>query len=162
MRQIAMGMMQTRYVYDSTVYYRARYYDPSIGRFLSEDPIRFKAGVNFYDYVDNRPTKFKDPTGLLRDCDSEQVECFRKCWNSPVGCLPWPVGRGGSNAANRWSRYTYCQGKCLAAYLECEAENAGEGITQFCSKNPGTCMAAGAVMIIVMTPIGPVWVLAAL
>ena len=36
-------------------YYRARYYDPSNGRFISEDPIGFSGGVNFYTYVDGRP-----------------------------------------------------------------------------------------------------------
>jgi RHS repeat-associated protein len=45
-------------------YYRARYYDPSIGRFLSEDPIGFGGGVNFYGYVSNNPTGLVDPTGL--------------------------------------------------------------------------------------------------
>jgi RHS repeat-associated protein len=39
-----MLMMQNRYVYDSTAYYRARYYDPTIGRFISEDPIAFSGG----------------------------------------------------------------------------------------------------------------------
>jgi RHS repeat-associated protein len=46
-------------------YYRARYYDPNTGRFLSEDPIRFKGGtVNFYAYVDGDPTTQTDPSGL--------------------------------------------------------------------------------------------------
>jgi RHS repeat-associated protein len=36
-------------------YYRARYYDPVVGRFLSEDPVRFRGGVNFYGYVVNNP-----------------------------------------------------------------------------------------------------------
>jgi len=31
-------------------YYRARYYDPSIGRFISEDPLGFRAGEDFYTY----------------------------------------------------------------------------------------------------------------
>jgi RHS repeat-associated protein len=44
--------------------YRARYYDPSIGRFLSEDPIAFGGGVNFYSYVLNNPVVLIDPTGL--------------------------------------------------------------------------------------------------
>jgi RHS repeat-associated protein len=35
---------------------RARYYDPAIGRFLSEDPISFKGGMNFYGYIRNNPT----------------------------------------------------------------------------------------------------------
>src|SRR3989442_1609449 len=37
-------------------YYRARYYDPTSGRFISEDTIRFRAGTNFYPYVHNRPS----------------------------------------------------------------------------------------------------------
>jgi RHS repeat-associated protein len=43
--------------------YRTRYYDASIGRFLSEDLIRFKGGTNFYSYVKNRPLMFVDPMG---------------------------------------------------------------------------------------------------
>jgi len=46
-------------------YYRARYYDPSIGRFISSDPIEFQAGdFNFYRYVGNDPVNFVDPSGL--------------------------------------------------------------------------------------------------
>jgi RHS repeat-associated protein len=45
-------------------YYRARYYDPDIGRFLSEDPLGFGAGVNFYTYVGNNPLIANDPMGL--------------------------------------------------------------------------------------------------
>ncbi len=45
-------------------YYRARYYDPEVGRFLNEDPIGFEAGVNFYAYVGNNPVNYSDPDGL--------------------------------------------------------------------------------------------------
>src|SRR5207247_2060443 len=45
-------------------YYRTRYYDPKIGRFLSEDPVRWLQGTNFYPYVRNGPTNLVDPTGL--------------------------------------------------------------------------------------------------
>ena len=45
-------------------YYRARYYDPQIGRFISEDPPGFKGGINFYAYVQNSPTRLSDPLGL--------------------------------------------------------------------------------------------------
>ncbi len=44
-------------------FYRARYYDPSIGRFLSEDPIQFNGGVDFYVYVGNHAPTLLDPTG---------------------------------------------------------------------------------------------------
>ena len=40
-------------------------YDPSVGRFLSEDPIGFAGGdANLYRYVGNSPTNFTDPSGL--------------------------------------------------------------------------------------------------
>lgn len=45
-------------------YYRARYYEPTTGRFLSEDPVGFKGGLDFYSYVLNEPTKLVDPSGL--------------------------------------------------------------------------------------------------
>ncbi|MFN0061927.1 MAG: RHS repeat-associated core domain-containing protein [Myxococcaceae bacterium] len=45
-------------------YYRARYYDPSLGRFLSEDPIGFAGGdTHLYRYVANAPTQLRDPSG---------------------------------------------------------------------------------------------------
>ncbi len=47
-------------------YYRARYYDPSSGRFLREDPIRFKGGINFYRYAGNDATSATDPFGLYQ------------------------------------------------------------------------------------------------
>ncbi|MEL6402578.1 MAG: RHS repeat-associated core domain-containing protein, partial [Cyanobacteria bacterium J06626_4] len=46
------------------MYYRARYYDPAVGRFLSEDPIGFDAGdANLYRDVFNSPTNYTDPSG---------------------------------------------------------------------------------------------------
>src|SRR5579863_9558751 len=48
----------------SASYYRARYYDPQVGRFLREDPFGFQAGPNFYAYTQNSPTNFIDPLGL--------------------------------------------------------------------------------------------------
>ena len=45
-------------------YYRARYYDPIVGRFISEDPIGFAGGgPNFYAYVLNNPVRLRDPSG---------------------------------------------------------------------------------------------------
>ena len=63
-------------------YYRARYYDPTTGRFLSEDPIGFAAGTNLYSYTNNSPTNAVDPLGL---------------WDIPMPFrlgLEWLTGRG--------------------------------------------------------------------
>ena len=48
----------------SVYYYRARYYDLNVGRFVSEDPSGLSGGVNFYAYVHNNPVNFRDPLGL--------------------------------------------------------------------------------------------------
>ncbi len=45
-------------------YYRARYYDPAVGRFINEDPIGVSGGINFYRYVHNNSTNARDPAGL--------------------------------------------------------------------------------------------------
>lgn len=45
-------------------FYRARYYNPTLQRFISEDPIGFAGGdANLYAYVGNSPTNFFDPIG---------------------------------------------------------------------------------------------------
>jgi RHS repeat-associated protein len=56
--------------------HRARYYDPVTGRWLSEDPIRFKAGDwHLYRYVHNQPPNRADPSGLqdIKKPDREAV-----------------------------------------------------------------------------------------
>jgi RHS repeat-associated protein len=46
-------------------YYRARWYDPHIGKFTSEDPLGFAAGdTNVQRYVGNSPTNATDPSGM--------------------------------------------------------------------------------------------------
>src|SRR5205085_10413077 len=57
-------------------YYRARYYNPSLQRFISEDPLKFGGGdVNLYAYVGNSPIDFTDPIGLrpLTDCEKKKL-----------------------------------------------------------------------------------------
>ena len=42
----------------------ARYYDPQMNRFLSEDPAGIASGVNLYAYANQDPVTGLDPTGL--------------------------------------------------------------------------------------------------
>ena len=44
------------------VYFGARWYDPEVGRFITQDPI--KAGDNWYEYCGDNPLRYVDPTGL--------------------------------------------------------------------------------------------------
>jgi RHS repeat-associated protein len=46
-------------------FYRARYYSPSMQRFIAEDPARLHGGINFYAYAGNDPIDRNDPSGLF-------------------------------------------------------------------------------------------------
>jgi len=56
-------------------YYRARYYDPMAGRFISKDPIGFYGDdVNLYNYLWDNPVNFTDPFGLSNDSLSKSIQ----------------------------------------------------------------------------------------
>ena len=85
---VGAGSVLTRYGYTGRerdaltglYYYRARWYDPQQGRFISEDPIGFKGGINFYAYVENNPINFNDPLGLQKSCCNKSwSECYAQC-----------------------------------------------------------------------------------
>jgi RHS repeat-associated protein len=56
-----VGMAGVMFEDSTLVFMRARYYDPEIGRFLSEDPIW---SVNLYPYANGNPVMGIDPTGM--------------------------------------------------------------------------------------------------
>ena len=72
----------------SLYYYRARYYDAAVGRFLREDPLQFFAGSpDFYPYVRNKPNTATDPLGLSTLNLGGNV-------NVQVGPIHWQGGGG--------------------------------------------------------------------
>ena len=52
-------------------HYRARAYNPAMGRFMQADPIGYGGGSNLYAYVGNNPVNFTDPSGL--DCGVGEI-----------------------------------------------------------------------------------------
>ncbi len=88
------GTMSTGYTYTGQysntadfglMYYNARWYDPSLGRFARADTI-VPAGVQGYDryaYVNNNPVKYTDPSGHAAWNDNEgnnRNRCDLDCW----------------------------------------------------------------------------------
>jgi RHS repeat-associated protein len=61
------------------LYYRARYYDPTSGRFLSEDPMPFRIGAPLYAYVENSPSNRTDPSGLRSQCPVKPGTMYYTC-----------------------------------------------------------------------------------
>ena len=59
-------------------YYRARYYHPTLQRFISEDPIGLKGGINSYAYAWGNPLRFRDPLGLrpLTACEKDALRKY--------------------------------------------------------------------------------------
>ena len=72
----------------ATLYYRARYYDSAAGRFLREDPLGFRGGLNKYAYVSNSSVDFRDPRGLCKEsllsCAGSVSQMFSLNAISPV------------------------------------------------------------------------------
>lgn len=48
-----------------------RYYNPSTGTFISQDPTGFSSGTDLYQYTNDDPVDFNDPTG----CGAERENC---------------------------------------------------------------------------------------
>jgi RHS repeat-associated protein len=76
------------------MYYRARYYSPATGRFLSVDPIKFSGGMNFYVYSQNNPINFVDPSGKKSypECFQDYKNCNWKASKGLVGCAADALG----------------------------------------------------------------------
>jgi RHS repeat-associated protein len=45
-------------------YIRNRYYHPTLGRFISRDPLEYMDGMNLNEYVQSNPVAYTDPSGL--------------------------------------------------------------------------------------------------
>jgi Transglycosylase SLT domain len=75
---------------------------------LSEDPVTFVGGHNFYDYVGNEPTTFLDPSGLAKTCSippigphSKLPTPLTKCASQPlINCIVQTESSSNSNAVS--------------------------------------------------------------
>jgi len=75
-------------------YYRARYYDPQTGRFLSEDPAAV-GHYSIYAYAHNSPILWLDPTGQITEQQAQQIINVWQNSGAAVGGILGFLGGGG-------------------------------------------------------------------
>src|SRR5262249_8800436 len=101
-------------------YYRARYYNPTLGRFISEDPIGFAGGdSNLYAYVSNDPTNTTDPTG-------EIAPWLAACLGGAAFDAGWQLG--SNYLAGRGKNSGLWNGVGIAAARGCASGLVGFGV----------------------------------
>lgn len=71
-------------------YNQQRYYDPSLGRYITSDPIGLAGGLNLYGYAEQNPLIYTDPEGLA------------VCGGFCVAALVWGVAEAGLSL---WDAY---------------------------------------------------------
>jgi RHS repeat-associated protein len=89
-------MAGREYDQETRLYYmRARYYDPDLGRFLSEDPYGIAGGLNLYAYANNDPINLRDPSGTC-------PPGYEPDWGGGGGCVRTLGGvTGTGNSGHR-------------------------------------------------------------
>ncbi len=87
--------------------YRARWYDPALGRFISADTLVPEPGdpqsLNRFSYVNNNPLRYTDPTGhyLLLEDAAGDFSAFALYWTAQTG---YRILSGGSHFRNYYER----------------------------------------------------------
>ena len=114
---------------EAGIYYnRARYYDPQLGRFLSEDPIGIAGGLNLYAYAGNDPVSVSDPTGTSANCPPNTL-----CGNVPVEreshpeCAGANVPGGSVECRLEADRCVADGGTWSWSYGTCDYDGVGNG-----------------------------------
>jgi RHS repeat-associated protein len=109
------------------VHFGARDYDPTIGRWIEADPVRFASDdANLYAYVGSDPVNRADPTGLGK---VHKPFCYLAAW-----CGPWPDDPSGN-----W----YCLGLLCAPPSPGATPKPGLFCVGYCGSGPGGFVCVG-------------------
>jgi len=82
-------------------YVRNRWYDTSLARFISEDPIGLAGGLNTYAYAENDPVNRRDPSGLVSEPDDWYCYGYYSLAAGGVMCAPVRFYNFGMGFGNR-------------------------------------------------------------
>jgi RHS repeat-associated protein len=122
------------YDYDTGFYYfRARWYDPDTGRWLSKDPIGINGGLNQYVFCGNNPVMFVDPLGLE----------FGDYWDIRAS-MDWYSGVAHDSEANLFARGGSYAAFGLMSFFGVESyQELGEVYADECSSAKDKAIASG-------------------
>jgi RHS repeat-associated protein len=113
-------------------YNRYRYYDPGVGRFISQDPIGLRGGSNLFAYAPN-PMGWVDPFGLAKEKDKPgcpSCEETVSVYKAPQS------GKGADQYNNGYKTKDFCEGDQCAYFTKDKAladeyaKHYGEGVIE--------------------------------
>ncbi len=81
---LATGGLQNVDLAAGLMYYRARFYDAVLERFIHRDPIGYGGGINLYEYVGGSPDILTDPFGLCPAGYTEMTPADRQDFHTRV------------------------------------------------------------------------------
>ena len=85
-------------------FYKARYYDPYIGRFMQSDSVTNAVsltGQDLYQYVDGNPVMYRDPSG-----NNAHVHMFNQMAGHALGGLRW-ASKAPQEAVRSYNQFVY-------------------------------------------------------
>lgn len=102
-------------------HYKARFYSPTLGRFMQIDPVGYNDQINLYAYVGNDPTNLTDPTGAVGECTGTLI-----CNSDGTAKSGGRVNPGLAGSASGSSEGVVPGGQKSAAQLNVSSTGAGQ------------------------------------
>jgi RHS repeat-associated protein len=119
-------------------YYRARYYNPDLKRFASEDPAGFGGGdTNFYAYVSGGPTSRRDPSGRVPLGNPFDIGQLLQGLGSALGAAGTALATGSGEALGAVLGAVAVPLAGAAVILNSIAEPAGDPSSYYAAKTKG-------------------------
>lgn len=115
--------------YDSetrTYYYRARNYNPQLGRFMQRDPLEYKDGVNVYEYCLSNAINKIDPLGLycppiVFGCKKDHQDVKYDSPSIPLGSIGPFIIKGSLTVAGAYDKI-----ECFKCCPDCSVKPWGK------------------------------------